>query len=117
MMLELETREQVLIIRPVGRLDSASSPELERLVNEHCEAGARFLVFDLADMNYVSSAGLRVLLLTGKKLRGCKGCLALSGLCAMVRDVLEMSGFLMLFAVSPTVDEAVARLLPAKEFA
>lgn len=114
MMLELENRNDVLVIRPVGRLDSASSPELERLVNEHCEAGARFLVFDLADMNYVSAAGLRAMLLAGKKLRSCKGRLALSGQRATVRDVLEMSGFLLLFAISPTVEEAVAQLLPVR---
>jgi anti-anti-sigma factor len=110
MMLEQQTRDGVLILRPVGRLDSASSPELERVVTEQIEAGTRRLVFDLADMDYVSSAGLRVILLAGKKLRAAQGKLALAGMRDMVKDVFEMSGFLTLFAVTPTVDEAIAKV-------
>lgn len=77
MILEQTTQDDVLVLRPVGRLDSNSSPELERAVLEHLEKGCKRLVFDLSDMDYVSSAGLRVILLTGKKLRASQGKLAL----------------------------------------
>lgn len=110
MMLEQETRDGIWIVRPVGRLDSASSPELERVVTEQIEGGARRVVFDLADMDYVSSAGLRVILIAGKKLRASQGKLALSGMRDVVREVFEMSGFLQLFAVTATVDEAIAKV-------
>ncbi len=110
MMLEQETRGDVLVVRPVGRLDSASSPELEKLINEKLDAGTRRLVFDLADMDYVSSAGLRVILLAGKKLRASQGKLVLSGMRDMVREVFEMSGFLTLFQVAANVDEGVAKV-------
>lgn len=110
MTLNEETRHDVLILRPVGRLDSASSPELERLVAERLATGVRKLVFDFADLDYISSAGLRVVLVAGKGLRAAQGKLALASLRDSVREVFEMSGFLALFAVGATVDEAVSKL-------
>ncbi|MBW7899910.1 MAG: STAS domain-containing protein [Rhodocyclaceae bacterium] len=110
MTLEQETRGDVLILRPVGRLDSTSAPELERLVLEQLAAGVQRMVFDLADMDYVSSAGLRVILLAGKKLRASQGKLALTGMRDMVREVFEMSGFLALFPVSATLDEGLGKV-------
>lgn len=110
MTLDQETRDDVAILRPVGRLDSATSPELERAVLERLEGGCKRMVFDLADMDYISSAGLRVILLAGKKLRASQGKLALAGMRETVREVFEMSGFLALFAVAPGVEEALAKV-------
>lgn len=110
MNLEQERRGDIVILRPVGRLDSASSPELEQAILERLEGGCNRIVFDLVGMDYVSSAGLRVILLAGKKLRASHGKLAIAGMRDMVRDVFEMSGFLTLFAVTSSVDEAVARV-------
>ena len=110
MMVEHETRGDVLIARPVGRLDSASSSDLERMLTEQLEAGVRRLIFDLSDMDYVSAAGMRVILSTGRQLRAQEGRLALAGLREMVRDVFEISGFLSLFDAASTVDDALARL-------
>lgn len=108
MHLNQEIRGDIAILRPVGRLDSATSPELESTVHERLQAGCNRLVFDLADMDYVSSAGLRVILMAGKKLRGTQGKLVLSGLREDVRDVFEVSGFLHLFPVTRSLDEALA---------
>lgn len=110
MNLSQETRGDIAILRPVGRLDSMSSPELESTVLERLQGGCNRLVFDLADMDYVSSAGLRVILLAGKKLRANQGKMALSGMRDDVRDVFQMSGFLSLFAVESTLDDALARV-------
>ncbi|MBU0747484.1 MAG: STAS domain-containing protein [Gammaproteobacteria bacterium] len=110
MNLEQEQRSDILILRPCGRLDSSSSPELERVVTEQLEAGVQRLVFDLSSLDYISSAGLRVILLAGKKLRASKGKLVLVGLQTMVREVFDMSGFLSLFAITATLDEGVAKV-------
>ena len=110
MNLEQERRDDILILRPCGRLDSSSSPELERVVAEQLEAGMQRLVFDLSALDYISSAGLRVVLLAGKKLRASKGKLVLVGLSDMVREVFDMSGFLTLFAVTNTLDEGLAKV-------
>jgi len=110
MNLEQERRDDILILRPSGRLDSNSSPELERVVAEQREAGTQRVVFDLSALDYISSAGLRVVLLAGKKLRASKGKLVLVGLSDMVREVFDMSGFLTLFAVTNTLDEGLAKV-------
>lgn len=110
MNLEQERRDDILILRPRGRLDSNSSPELERVVAEQLEAGTQRVVFDLSALDYISSAGLRVVLLAGKKLRASKGKLVLVGLSDMVREVFDMSGFLTLFAVTNTLDEGLAKV-------
>lgn len=110
MTLEQSQQGDILILRPVGRLDSTSAPELERVVVEHLDKGARRLVFDLSDMDYISSAGLRVILLAGKRLRTAQGKLVLVGLRELVREVFEMSGFLTLFAVGATLDEGLAKV-------
>jgi anti-sigma B factor antagonist/stage II sporulation protein AA (anti-sigma F factor antagonist) len=109
MTLDQQSRDGVEIIRITGQLDSATSPELERLVLERLEGECQRMVFDLADMDYVSSAGLRVILLAGKKLRTRKGQLVLAGLREAVRDVFEMSGFLALFTVTRNVQEALTQ--------
>jgi anti-anti-sigma factor len=110
MNLEQERRNDILILRPRGRLDSSSSPELERVVTEQLESGVQRLVFDLSALEYISSAGLRVVLLAGKKLRATKGKLVLVGLRDMVREVFDMSGFLTLFAVTDSLDEGLQKL-------
>ncbi|MDF1485555.1 STAS domain-containing protein [Ramlibacter sp. H39-3-26] len=110
MNLEQERRDDVLILRPRGRLDSSSSPELERVVVEQIDTGIQRLVFDLSALDYISSAGLRVVLLAGKKLRASKGKLVLVGLRDMVREVFDMSGFLSLFTVTATLDEGLAKV-------
>lgn len=110
MTIEQERREDLLIVRPRGRLDSSSAPEMERLVTEHLDAGVQRLVLDFTSLDYISSAGLRVVLLAGKRLRASKGKLVLTGLQDMVREVFEMSGFLALFAVAPTLEEGIAKV-------
>jgi len=110
MNVQQELRGDVAILRPVGRLDSATSPELERSVMECLDSGCKRLVFDLASMDYVSSAGLRVILVAGKKLRTTQGKLVLAGMRETVREVFEMSGFLTLFAVTANVDDALTKV-------
>ena len=102
----------VQIIRLVGRLDSGNAPELEAAVRESLAAGASRLLFDFAALDYISSAGLRVVLVAGKALRGQSpaGRLAMCGLRGMVLEVFEMSGFLNLFPVADDREAALAQL-------
>ena len=106
MVVEREQLTDIVILRPIGALDSSSSPDLERMLAETLKAGTLKLVFDFSRLDYISSAGLRVVLLAGKKLRG-TGKVVLVGMNDMVRDVFSMSGFLTLFPAAATIEAGV----------
>lgn len=97
------------VIAPRGRVDSVSSGELERHLMAKLDGGARRVVIDLAGVDYISSAGLRVLLVAAKRLKPPQGALVLCGLGPSVRTVLELAGFMSLFAVEPGREQALAR--------
>jgi anti-anti-sigma factor len=100
----------VLVVAPGGRVDSVSSSELERLVVARIDGGEKRLVMDLSGVEYISSAGLRVLLMAAKRLKEPAAGLVLCGLGPSVRTVLELAGFLPLFVVEAGREQALARL-------
>ena len=100
----------IRIIRIEGRLDGITSPQLEQEILRLCEEGCHRLVFEMDALEYVSSAGLRVLLLAVKKTRAAGGRVALYGVGSAIREVLEISGFLSLFPVLATKEEAIDSL-------
>jgi anti-sigma B factor antagonist/stage II sporulation protein AA (anti-sigma F factor antagonist) len=108
MPINVDTRDGVTMIKPAGRIDSSNASEFEALVTAKLDEGAQKLIFDLGDLDFMSSAGLRVVLLAGKRIRESKGKLAFAGLRDNVHDVFAMSGFLKLFQAHKTLDEALA---------
>jgi anti-sigma B factor antagonist len=100
--------QQITTIRVAGRLDATTSPEFERQVAGCLEQGVTGLILSFAELDYISSAGLRVLIFAAKKLKSGSGALALCGLRDHVKEVLEIAGFFSILHVLPTEDEAVA---------
>ena len=92
MKLSDDLRDDVLIVRPEGRIDTNTSEVLERWLMSRLEGGIKRLVVDMSAVDYISSAGLRVFLLTVKKLRGTGGQLVLGGLNPSVRQIFELAG-------------------------
>ena len=78
-----------LTINIEGRLDTTTAPELEAFVNEN-GANINSIVLDCKDLMYISSAGLRVLLSTHKKMGGA---MKVTNVCELVMEVFEMTGF------------------------
>ena len=74
-----------------GRLDTMSSPELEAVILNELE-GVTELTLDLAGLDYVSSAGLRVLLRAQKKMAAC-GTMKLTGVSPMIMEIFDVTGF------------------------
>jgi anti-anti-sigma factor len=98
-----------LVLEPVGRLDSLTCREFEaRLLAALNANGA--VVVDCAELEYISSAGLRVLLVAAKQNRTTGGRMALAALRDSLREVFDISGFSAIFAIHPTVAAAVASL-------
>lgn len=93
-----------------GRLDATTSPGLQEKLLAMVETGDRKVVLDFSSLEYVSSAGLRVILIVAKKLKVAGGRLALCGLKPHIREVFDISGFSSMLAIFATADEAVASL-------
>ena len=91
MTIEIKKNEQETIIEVVGRLDTITAPVLEQTIGENI-ATVQSLVLDLKGLEYISSAGLRVLLGAQKKMQKV-GSMKLTGVCDEVMEVLEMTGF------------------------
>jgi len=102
--------DDVLVVAPAGRVDSTSSTQLEQLLFDRLDGGSRRMIVDLAGIDYISSAGLRVLLWLAKRMQAEKGDLVLCGMGEPVRQVFELAGLLPLYAVEGTRDEALTRL-------
>lgn len=106
-----ESREGgVVVIEPVGKLDTKTSMDFEKKIVDLLTAGERRFVVDFGELEYISSAGLRVLLMLGKK-AGASGSLVLCSLNKSVRDVFDIAGFTSIFKIADTRDAAL-RLSP-----
>lgn len=93
MELIVEKQNQTAIVAAGGRLDAGGAPELETRCKALILEGSIRLLLDLAKVEYVSSAGLRSLLVLAKAVKSAGGALALCGLVPAVRDVMTISGF------------------------
>jgi anti-anti-sigma factor len=111
-MVSMELREErtgaVAVVAVVGRVDSNTSPELIRALSTTIASGAARLVLDLTATQYLSSAGLRVLLQVAKQIEQVRGRFVLHGLNARVREVLDVSGFLSELTICADRHEALA---------
>lgn len=91
MTIEIKRNAEETIVKLVGRLDTITAPALDKTINEDI-ADAKNLILDLKELEYISSAGLRVLLAAQKKY-GKLGYLKVINVCEEILSVFEMTGF------------------------
>ena len=91
MTIEIKKNAEEAIIEIIGRLDTTTAPMLDKTINEDI-AEVKNLVLDLKSLEYISSAGLRVLLSAQKKMQKI-GSMKVINVCEEVMDVFEMTGF------------------------
>ena len=91
MTMEIKKNAEATVIEIVGRLDTTTAPALEKAINGDI-GDAKNLVLDLKNMQYISSAGLRVLLGAQKKMQKI-GSMKVTNVCGVVMEELEMTGF------------------------
>ena len=103
----LEEIEQRVILRLDGRLDAATAPILDRKLISLVEEHHVRLLLDFTHVDYLSSAGLRVLLSISKKAKAQKGFLVLFALQEGVLDIVKMAGFDKIFHISLNEKEAL----------
>lgn len=108
--MEMQTQQNgnVLVVVMSGRLDAVTAPDYETKIRDMIEQGHHKLVIDFAALEYISSAGLRGLLLTAKLLKAQNGQICLANPDGNVKSVFDMSGFSALFKMADSIDAALA---------
>lgn len=108
MQIELAQQERFTILSLEGRLDGLNAPAFEQKVKELLDDGKQFVILDMSRVVFVSSAGLRGILLLAKGLRAIQGEVRFAGLQPVVAEVFEISGFTSLFPLYINLEEALS---------
>lgn len=103
----LEEIEHRVILRIDGRLDVASAPILEKKISSLMDEGHYQLILDFSQVDYLSSAGMRVLLSAKKKLKAKKGALILFSVTDDVGEIFKMAGFDKILHICHSEKEAL----------
>lgn len=98
-----------VVVCVAQRLDASTTPEFEKRCAEIISPERCHMVFDFTRLEYISSAGLRSILSTAKKLQALGGGLSLCGLSGLVEEVISVSGFDRVLPVFASADDAVRR--------
>jgi len=98
----------VVVVAVKGRITSATYEDLSAEVDAALADGARKMLIDLAETEFISSAGLRELLTTAKRIRQLDGELRLASLSEGIREVFDISGLTTVLAIFPSCVEALA---------
>ena len=108
MAISTERQGTTLIAKTAGRVDGANAREFQDDLEEAIEPTDRTVVLDLEDLTYISSAGLRVILLIAKSLRRQGAKITVCSLSDSIRQVFEISGFDKIIPVHDSQAEAVS---------
>ena len=93
MTIDVERNFELVTLGITGRLDTTTAPNLEAVINEISE-DTKELIFNMAELEYISSAGIRVLLSAYKKINQSGGIMRIEKANDIVREVFEMTGLL-----------------------
>ncbi len=107
MEVKFERENGLLKVLFEGRLDTNTSPQAEENLFEKIDAGEKFLIIDLEQTQYISSAGLRVLFKATKRIKLEQGKLCLCQANQQNLEVLKISGFLTIMNYFPSLTEAM----------
>jgi len=102
-----------LVLTPVGRIDNSTNNGLKSALDArvaNCRRGGDRLVLDFSKVDYISSVGLRVLMLAAKKVREQDGTIVVAALQPVVREIFEISRFNLVFQCFGTVREALGKV-------
>jgi anti-anti-sigma factor len=106
-MVDIDKKGQVVVLKVSGRLEINQALELEEIINTHINNGNKLFVFDLGEVHYLSSSGIRVFIATLRQLKDLKGRMILSNLSANVVKTLKIVELDGLFEIIGSVEDAL----------
>jgi anti-sigma B factor antagonist len=105
-----EEQNGVSILKLLGRLDSNTSAEFEEQILGMIGHGVKSVVVDFEGLDYISSAGLRVLLKAAKEIRRSEGKIVLCSMNDYIKEVFEIAGFVSIFPIATSMDGALKEI-------
>jgi stage II sporulation protein AA (anti-sigma F factor antagonist) len=109
-MFQSTSEDGILTLTTNGRLDADTSGAFSDALNQFIDNGNHKIILDLAGVDYVSSVGLRALMLGAKRVAPHGGKIVICAPHARVRKLLELAGFTSILPIAGTRDEALERL-------
>jgi anti-sigma B factor antagonist/stage II sporulation protein AA (anti-sigma F factor antagonist) len=107
MEIKIQEENGVTIIEIEGRMDASNAAIADAEINKALEGGQSRLLFDLTELEYLSSGGLRVILGAAKEMRRREGKVALAALKEYVYEIFEISGFTAMIPIKDTIEEGM----------
>ena len=106
--MEVQGKEDngITVISPIGRVDTSTAKLFEEGVLKFIKDNGQQVVISFSSIDYISSAGLRVIVMTGKKLASLKGKLALIDMAPKIQEVFKMSGVDKIIKIYPNLQTA-----------
>lgn len=110
MQINITQKQHITFIELDGRLDGVTMAQLEEQLLLQLGQGHKYFLFQLKNLDYISSAGLRVMLLAIKKTKIVQGAVVICELQSNVKDIFDLSGFSTIFQIAATNEEALTYL-------
>ena len=101
-----DDKKGIIVLRCEGRLDATSSPQLEDEINRLIDQEKNKVLIDFSRIDYLSSAGMRLLLSATKRLKNKQGNLGIFAIHEEVREIINMAGFEKVLAIYHSEEEA-----------
>jgi stage II sporulation protein AA (anti-sigma F factor antagonist) len=108
--MDIQTQQtgKATVVAVSGKIDAMTAPTLESSISALINEGSVCMVLDFGGVDYISSAGLRVILASAKSMKSKVGTLLLANVSGPVKEVFDISGFGSVFTIYDSVDAAVA---------
>ncbi|KPK96121.1 hypothetical protein AMJ80_01795 [bacterium SM23_31] len=100
-------KDDVAVVSLKGRLDANTSDDIQAKLLKLIDKGEKLIAIDSAQLDYISSAGLRVILIVLKKMKAVDGKLAVFALKDHIKEVFDISGFTSMLSIFKTQEEAL----------
>lgn len=105
------TQDGILILSPVGRIDHSNAPAFRSTLEPYlsdCKPGGCRIVLDLSRLSYISSAGLRILMIAAKQVKPQQGVIVVAAMQPVVREIFEISKFTLVLKCFDSVNQALS---------
>lgn len=104
---DFEEEQGIMVVRLDGRLDATSAPQLDTKLSEQIDAGKSRILLDFGKVEYLSSAGMRLLLSDTRRLKGQGGQLGICSINDDVMEIIKVAGFERILNIYPTESQAL----------